>query len=276
MPSEEAKAKQRERMRLWREANKEKRAADIKEWRIKNAARVSLYGKEYNKTEAGKQAKKKANENYYLNVIKTDPVAMEKLSATRTAWDQKNPEKRAAINQRSRQRRRDAINEKQRTARAALTDEQRKAITAERREYQKQYRKENAEKLKEWAQANYEANKESYSVEAKANYEKKRDEYIARAEERQRQLSQRGKHTPEDIAALYAKQGGVCAGCTLEIENSRSRSAKRGFEVDHVMPVKLGGSNLPENLQLLCRPCNRKKHAKHPDQWAASLGKLFV
>jgi 5-methylcytosine-specific restriction endonuclease McrA len=33
------------------------------------------------------------------------------------------------------------------------------------------------------------------------------------------------------------------------------------------MPLKLGGSNWPENLQLLCRTCNLRKNAKHPDVW---------
>jgi 5-methylcytosine-specific restriction endonuclease McrA len=31
------------------------------------------------------------------------------------------------------------------------------------------------------------------------------------------------------------------------------------LEVDHIVPVSLGGADEPENLQTLCRPCNRRK-----------------
>lgn len=33
------------------------------------------------------------------------------------------------------------------------------------------------------------------------------------------------------------------------------------YDIDHVIPVALGGSHGPENLQLLCRECHRKKTA---------------
>ena len=31
------------------------------------------------------------------------------------------------------------------------------------------------------------------------------------------------------------------------------------LEIDHVVPLARGGSNRLENLQLLCRDCNRRK-----------------
>lgn len=34
------------------------------------------------------------------------------------------------------------------------------------------------------------------------------------------------------------------------------------LEIDHVVPESKGGSHDPDNLQLLCRPCNRRKAAK--------------
>jgi 5-methylcytosine-specific restriction endonuclease McrA len=32
-----------------------------------------------------------------------------------------------------------------------------------------------------------------------------------------------------------------------------------GLELDHIHPERLGGGDGPENIQLLCRPCNRRK-----------------
>jgi hypothetical protein len=45
-----------------------------------------------------------------------------------------------------------------------------------------------------------------------------------------------------------------CAGCSADISH--------GYEVDHVHPLSAGGSNTQENLQLLCRECNRAKSDK--------------
>ena len=35
------------------------------------------------------------------------------------------------------------------------------------------------------------------------------------------------------------------------------------FEIDHYLPVSLGGSNELDNLVLSCRKCNRTKHNKY-------------
>lgn len=72
-----------------------------------------------------------------------------------------------------------------------------------------------------------------------------------------------GSHTAEDIGSLYAKQGALCAACRCDISHE--------YQVDHIMPLAKGGSNGPENLQLLCRKCNQSKHAKHPADWKKEL-----
>lgn len=47
------------------------------------------------------------------------------------------------------------------------------------------------------------------------------------------------------------------------------------YEVDHIKPVFLGGTNDDHNLQLLCRPCNRRKHAADPIEHMQKLGFLL-
>jgi 5-methylcytosine-specific restriction endonuclease McrA len=76
-----------------------------------------------------------------------------------------------------------------------------------------------------------------------------------------------GKHRLEDIVALSQFQRGRCAYCRIKLTDK--------FHVDHIMPLKLGGSNERSNLQLTCGSCNHKKNAAHPLDFARSLGRLL-
>ena len=52
---------------------------------------------------------------------------------------------------------------------------------------------------------------------------------------------------------LFLKRKGTCAACSQKIE------AGKAWDIDHILPLALGGTNAPENLQILCRPCHRTK-----------------
>jgi hypothetical protein len=57
---------------------------------------------------------------------------------------------------------------------------------------------------------------------------------------------------PEDVRrAVFRRDGGRCAMC----------GSAELLQFDHIIPVALGGASTPENLQLLCAPCNRAKGA---------------
>jgi 5-methylcytosine-specific restriction endonuclease McrA len=79
-----------------------------------------------------------------------------------------------------------------------------------------------------------------------------------------------GTHTTADIKTIFTNQRGLCANC----ETKLFKSGKQKYHVDHIMPLALGGSNWPDNLQCLCPFCNLSKGAKHPDDWAKENGKL--
>lgn len=55
---------------------------------------------------------------------------------------------------------------------------------------------------------------------------------------------------------------GECVAC----------GATRRLEVDHVVPYSRGGPHGIENLQVLCRPCNRAKGAQTMEEWGAADG----
>ena len=53
-----------------------------------------------------------------------------------------------------------------------------------------------------------------------------------------------------------------CQECGVRVRDDVDDRHPRKANVDHVIPVSLGGTNDPTNLQCLCRNCNAKKHAK--------------
>ncbi|MCO7736415.1 HNH endonuclease [Brucella intermedia] len=77
-----------------------------------------------------------------------------------------------------------------------------------------------------------------------------------------------GTHTAEDIRDILTRQKYKCVECGASVRKKSNR------HVDHIMPIALGGTNWPFNLQVLCPSCNLSKHAKHPLEWAREKGRL--
>lgn len=86
---------------------------------------------------------------------------------------------------------------------------------------------------------------------------------------RARKRNAGGSFTPGQIDELYKKQRGCCAG-----PNCGVKLGKR-FHRDHIVALANGGTNDILNIQLLCRRCNLKKHAKDPIAWAQENGRLL-
>jgi HNH endonuclease len=57
---------------------------------------------------------------------------------------------------------------------------------------------------------------------------------------------------PDDLKQyVWNRDGGRCRQCGSNVE----------LQFDHVIPVAFGGATSPDNLQILCGPCNRRKGA---------------
>ncbi|MBW8618654.1 MAG: HNH endonuclease [Hyphomicrobiales bacterium] len=52
---------------------------------------------------------------------------------------------------------------------------------------------------------------------------------------------------------LFLIRKGLCAVCSQKID------AGKAWDIDHIVPLALGGTNAADNLQILCRPCHRSK-----------------
>ena len=68
---------------------------------------------------------------------------------------------------------------------------------------------------------------------------------------------------------LFGQQEGRCGGCKTEFPFKL-------FEVDHVIPRSRGGTNHPDNLQLLCSHCNRVKGDKDQSHLMARLKEMSI
>lgn len=66
----------------------------------------------------------------------------------------------------------------------------------------------------------------------------------------------------EDRHEIFGRQAGHCYGCWEQFPFEY-------MEVDHKNPKKKGGQNNPDNLQMLCRNCNRDKSGRTMSGWRA-------
>lgn len=63
------------------------------------------------------------------------------------------------------------------------------------------------------------------------------------------------------ISSKLLAQAWRCVYCLTDL--------LRGYHLDHATPVSRGGNNDPDNLQLLCPPCNISKRDKTHDEYLA-------
>ena len=90
---------------------------------------------------------------------------------------------------------------------------------------------------------------------------------IMHAKRRARALKAGGTFTADDVRRIYDSQSGECVYCDEWLPLSM-------MQRDHIVALARGGSNWPSNIQLLCRSCNQRKWALHPDEFARRMGKL--
>ena len=66
---------------------------------------------------------------------------------------------------------------------------------------------------------------------------------------------------------LMRRQRNLCAYCGR-------RYSSHYFEIDHMDPATFGGSNDPNNLQVLCRPCNGRKRDQNDQEFRQRYAEL--
>lgn len=152
------------------------------------------------------------------------------------------------------------------------------------RAHQRAYYDKNRDHCRAAARDYYVAQKEVKNARSKAHYRANRAKYIALAIEYsakhpertrlimrgvsgRRRAAERKGVKPSVMAAWVKAQKKVCHWCGIKCASE--------YQVDHIIPLSKGGPHELRNLCIACPPCNRRKNAKDPIEFAREMGKLL-
>jgi 5-methylcytosine-specific restriction endonuclease McrA len=85
---------------------------------------------------------------------------------------------------------------------------------------------------------------------------------------RKKVMATGGKISPNIKNNLMVLQQGRCVCCRCDL-------TKAVVNLDHIMPLALGGEHTDKNMQLLCKTCNNQKYCKHPVDFMQEKGYLL-
>lgn len=132
----------------------------------------------------------------------------------------------------------------------------------------------------------------------KARYAEKRDEILERSREyhannrenRIAAVKAWGEKNPDRVRAIKQnykyrrrawEEGGVSTSDLRRWEDSQEKSCywcgkdcREDYHIDHYYPLSKGGSHELDNMVISCPPCNRRKSAKMPEDFAKEIGKV--
>lgn len=131
----------------------------------------------------------------------------------------------------------------------------------------KEYKDKNPEKASQyrrvWREKNPGKTEESILAWQSSNREKLR----IYCHNRRAKIRDGGKLSSSLADKLYRLQKGKCACCGKPLGDN--------YQIDHIMPIALGGTNTDNNIQLLRAKCNRQKSASHPVDFMRHKGFLL-
>jgi hypothetical protein len=196
----------------------------------------------------------------------------EETLAQSNRWKRENKERRKETHRQWYESNREVILERGRVAYRATPDYQ--------RERKQRYKEANRDVLIEKRRLNHAKNQERDNQLNRDWYAKNKDMHRetwrqwrrnnreqARAcvnRYRARKASAPGSYSADDVKRQYVAQRGRCWWCGKKVGTT--------YHIDHVIPLRRGGTNYPDNIVIACPPCNSAKRDKLPQEWA---GRLF-
>lgn len=190
-----------------------------------------------------------------------------KRAADYHATKDSKKEAKAAADKAYRERKKGEISERRKMK--LQSDPEHRARNTERaRQWYADNKEAAAAKMAERYKANPDAIKKRVAEYQRANPDATRLLYRIKMNKRRARLREAGgSYTRQDVERIASLQKWKCANC--------SASIKKLFHIDHRVPVVLGGTNDPGNIELLCPKCNLAKSAKLPHVFAQENGRLL-
>lgn len=171
-----------------------------------------------------------------------------------------------------------------------LSSEQFEELSLKMRQKRKEYYLNNKKTIEEKRRNRIIQNKEKYSLiwkNEREKYKEKREAYFKEYYKNNKEkvyLANKKWRTKNwgRMCGLLAKYRAKKRGQTPDLSKESKMivgtifdQAKRlseiigiPFEVDHIVPISLGGSHAPSNLQVIPRSINRKKHNREIFMWS--------
>ncbi len=275
MPSKYTKDELQERSRLkakrYYQLNRAKVLRYQKRYAEINREKIAKWNRTYQRENAKKLASKR--HAYYLANKKTHQIRSakwrkqnrERSRAWQNSWRAKNKNRLAYL------RRKNRVLIRKRMAK--WWKKNARTINSRRRKYFLEHRDHMRVMKRRWEALNptkiLEYRKRSYK-KCYAKNKIKQLEYCRRRRAKMRNVLLEIDRSAyrRRLQYLRTRSGLRCRWC-------RSVVPLHLREIDHIIPIARGGGDLISNLCLSCRKCNRTKHAKLPEEFAAILKKSF-
>lgn len=227
-------------------------------------------------TEEEKKRRKSAGDKRYRETHKPTPEQLAKRAEKCRRWRERNPERSRELSRKYYEQDPGRFRASAKASRLRNIDKVRERFNA--------WASKNKAHLKAYRAARYQANREKdlalSRIWKRANADRVREwcrQYRAKNPQlgvihqqnrRARILRNGGKLSKGLVPKLMALQRRQCACCKANLRIV-------GHQLDHIEPLARGGKNEDRNMQLLCPPCNRSKHARPPHEFMQSRGYLL-
>lgn len=221
--------------------------------------------------EKGKIYREKNREKINARQAERYKANPDKYNNQSAEWRLHNAEKTKEINANYRAKNNEKIREKNKERYAANPATSIKYRTENRLKINARmviYNAANSDKTKERCRKAYLANQEKYAIAGKKWREENKLAKKIHHQNRRAKIKEVGGKLSSGLAdRLFILQKGICPCCNLPLG--------KGFHLDHIMPIALGGTNTDDNMQLLRATCNMQKQARHPVEFMQSRGFLL-